>query len=79
MAKTVGCSDFSQDCAFRVSAEDGQEDMIVDVATSHAMKFHPDFADTEDQFRDAIRAKIKDLMFQAHMSPIEIAETHAGL
>jgi predicted small metal-binding protein len=74
MAKTVGCSDFDQDCSFRITADSGQEDMMVDVATAHAMEFHKDFAPDEDTFREAIRSEIKNLMSQAHMGQREIAE-----
>lgn len=74
MAKTVGCSDFDQNCAFRITADAGQELMMVDVATSHAMQFHPEFADKESGFRAAINSRIKNLMTQAHMSKDEITE-----
>jgi predicted small metal-binding protein len=74
LAKTVGCTDFDQDCPFRITADDGQEDMMVDVATSHALEYHPDFAPDEETFRAAIRSEIKNLMAQAHMSPAEAAE-----
>ena len=77
MAKTVGCSDFNQNCSFRVTADEGQEDMMVDVATSHAMEYHPEFAPDEDAFREAIRSEIKNLMAQAHMSSSEIDEIMA--
>jgi predicted small metal-binding protein len=66
MAKTVGCSDFNQNCSFRITADSGEEDMMVDVATAHAMKYHEDFALDEATFRSA--------MVQAHMSAGEIAE-----
>ncbi len=74
MAKTVGCSDFNQECSFRITAEDGQEAMMVDVATSHAMQYHPEFADNETEFREAIRGQIKSLMAQAHMSEGEMTD-----
>ncbi|MDF2461671.1 MAG: hypothetical protein K0S68_1074 [Candidatus Saccharibacteria bacterium] len=74
MAKTVGCSDFSQDCSFRITADTGQEEMMVDVATAHAMEYHPDFAPDENAFREAINSQIKNLMTQAHMGQAEIAE-----
>jgi predicted small metal-binding protein len=74
MAKTVGCSDFNQNCSFRITADSGEEDMMVDVATAHAMKYHEDFALDEATFRSAIRSEIRDLMVQAHMSAGEIAE-----
>ena len=74
MAQTVGCSDFAQDCSFRITADEGQEGMMVDVATSHAMQYHHDFAPDESSFRSAIRSEIKHLMSQAHMSPAEINE-----
>jgi predicted small metal-binding protein len=74
MAQTVGCSDFNQDCSFRITADDGQEDMMVDVATSHALKFHREFAPTETEFRNAIRSQIKSLLTQAHVSPNEMAD-----
>lgn len=74
MAKTVGCSDFNQDCAFRITADEGQEDMMVDVATSHALEYHRDFAPDESTFREAIRAQIKNLMVQAHMTASEVDE-----
>lgn len=73
-AKTVGCSDFNQECAFRITADEGQEDMMVNVATAHALEHHRDFAPDEQTFRDAIRLQIKNLMVQAHMSEPEIAE-----
>jgi predicted small metal-binding protein len=72
VAKTVGCSDFNQNCAFRITADDGQEDMMVNVATSHALQHHRDFAPDEATFREAIRAEIKSLMAQANMSSSEI-------
>jgi predicted small metal-binding protein len=74
MARTVGCSDFHQDCAFRITADEGQEDMMVDVATSHALEYHREFAPDETTFREAIRAQIKNLMVQAHMPGTEIDE-----
>lgn len=74
MAKTVGCSDFHQDCAFRITADDDQESMMLDVATAHAMQYHSDFAPTESAFRDAIRTQIKSLMTQAHMPADEVSE-----
>jgi predicted small metal-binding protein len=74
MAKTIGCTDFNQNCAFRITADDGQEDMMVDVATSHALEYHRDFAPDEATFRTAIRSQIKNLMVQAHMSASEIDE-----
>ena len=74
MAKTVGCTDFNQDCSFRVTADDGQEDTMVDMATSHAMAQHPDIAPDEATFRMAIRGQIKSLMMQAHMSAAEVNE-----
>ena len=74
MAQTVGCSDFNQDCSFRITADEGQEDMMVDVATSHALQYHGEFANSEDEFRTAIRSQIKSLMTQAHMSQAEIAD-----
>ncbi|GAC1600321.1 MAG: hypothetical protein NVS3B29_00590 [Candidatus Saccharimonadales bacterium] len=74
MAQTVGCSDFNQSCSFRITADEGQENMMVDVATSHALEYHPEFAETEGEFRDAIRSHIKNLMAQAHMPAGEIAK-----
>jgi predicted small metal-binding protein len=74
MAKTVGCTDFNQDCSFRITADAGQEEMMVDVATAHAMEHHRDFAPDEDSFREAISSQIKNLMSQAHMGQREIAE-----
>jgi predicted small metal-binding protein len=74
MAKTVGCSDFDQPCSFRITADEGEEDMMVDVATTHALKHHRDFAPNEQTFREAIRSQIKDLMLQAHMSVSEMTE-----
>lgn len=74
MARTVGCSDFNQTCAFRITADDGQEDMMVDVATAHALKYHRDFAPTETDFRNAIRSQIKNLLSQAHMGPSDMAD-----
>jgi predicted small metal-binding protein len=74
MAKTVGCSDFNQNCSFRIIADEGQEDMMVNVATAHAMQYHRDFAPDEETFRTAIRSEIKNLMIQAHMNDLEIAE-----
>ena len=74
MAITVGCSDFSQNCSFRITANDGEEDMMVDVATSHALQHHRDFAPDEATFRTAIRSNIKNLMLQANMSQAEIVE-----
>ena len=75
MAKTVGCSDFNEPCSFRITADDGEENMMVDVATAHAMKRHPYFADSEQVFRSSIRAEIKNLMAQAHMTPAEITDS----
>lgn len=74
MAKTVGCSDFSQPCSFRVTADDGQENAMVDIVSSHAAKYHPELAVAQPQFREAIKSHIHDLMAQAHMSPADIAE-----
>jgi predicted small metal-binding protein len=74
MAKTVGCSDFNQPCAFRITADEGQEDMMVDVATVHALEYHRQFAPDESTFRTAIRSQIKELMGQAHMSAQEAEE-----
>jgi predicted small metal-binding protein len=78
MARTVGCSDFNQACSFRITADDGQEDMMVDVATAHALEHHRDFAPTEGDFREAIRSEIKSLMAQAYMSPSEIDDVLRG-
>ena len=74
MAQTVGCSDFNQECAFRITADAGQEDMMVDVATAHALKYHREFAPTEADVRTAIRSQIKSLLSQAHVSPTEMAD-----
>ena len=74
MAQTVGCSDFSQNCSFRITADEGQEEMMVEVATNHALEYHRDFAPDEQTFRTAIRSEIKSLMTQAHMGQAEIAE-----
>ena len=51
MAITVGCSDFNETCEFRITSDNGQEDLLVDVATAHALECHPEFADTEQEFR----------------------------
>lgn len=56
--RTVGCSDFGQSCAFRITADAGQEDMMVEVATAHALRYHSEFSDDEAVFRTAIRAQI---------------------
>jgi predicted small metal-binding protein len=79
MAKTVGCSDFNQDCSFRITADEGQEDMMVDMATGHALRYHGDFADTEDEFREAIRSQIRSLMGQAHMAEADIVSALEGV
>jgi predicted small metal-binding protein len=74
MGKTVGCTDFNQECCFRITAEDGQEDMMVDVATAHAIDRHRDLVTDEQAFRSSVRSQIKGLMRQAKMSEREIAE-----
>ena len=74
MAQTVGCSDFNQRCAFRITADEGQEDMMVDVATAHALKYHRSFAPTEADFRAAIQSQIKSLLTQAHVSPSDMRD-----
>lgn len=73
MAITVGCTDFNQACEFRITANDNSEDLLVDVATAHAMECHPEFAEEESEFREAIRDQIKSLMQQAHSAPSDIA------
>jgi hypothetical protein len=50
----------------------GLPPMKVDMATSHALQYHADFAPTEAEFRAAIRAQIRDLMGQAHMANSDI-------
>jgi predicted XRE-type DNA-binding protein len=74
MGKTVGCTDFNQECCFRITAEDGQEDMMVDVATAHAIDRHRELVADEQAFRSSVRSQIKGLMRQAKMSEREIAE-----
>jgi hypothetical protein len=74
MGKTVGCSDFDQDCCFRITAEDGQEDMMVDVATAHALERHRELVDNEQDFRASVRSQIRGLMRQAQMTDHEIAD-----
>jgi predicted small metal-binding protein len=68
MTKTIGCSDFDQPCSFRITADEGEEDEMVDATTEHALLHHPDLLPDEPTFRNAIRSQIKDLMAQAHMS-----------
>jgi predicted small metal-binding protein len=65
MAKTVGCSDFNQPCEFRVTAGDDQVDLLVDLATAHALEFHPEFEPDEDLLRDAIRDEVKLVLTRA--------------
>ncbi len=74
MTKTVGCSDFNQPCGFRITADDGQEDMMVELATTHAVAYHREFAPNEATFREAIRGQIKELMGQAGISAAEAEE-----
>lgn len=47
---------------------------MVDVATAHALEYHRDFAPDEATFRTAIRAEIRSLMTQAHMTASEIEQ-----
>jgi predicted small metal-binding protein len=74
MARTVGCSDLNQGCSFRITADTGEDDMMVDVATDHAMTHHRDLAPDEESFRSAIRSHIRTIMTQAHMSSAEVNE-----
>jgi predicted XRE-type DNA-binding protein len=70
----VGCWSFNQDCCFQITAEDGDEDMMVDATTAHALQRHRELVENEGAFRSAVRSQIRSLMQQAQMSDQEIAE-----
>jgi predicted small metal-binding protein len=74
MAKSIACADFDKPCSFRIIADDGQEDMMIDLTAYHAKQYHPEFKPQEPAFRDSVRSQIKSLMSQAHMSQTDIAE-----
>ncbi|MBW4062036.1 DUF1059 domain-containing protein [Candidatus Saccharibacteria bacterium] len=66
MAKTVGCTDFEQNCDFRITAGDTETELIEATASAHALKYHPEFADNDADMRAIIRTHIKSLLSQSH-------------
>jgi predicted small metal-binding protein len=66
MAISVGCTDFNEQCEFRVTTNDGDDQTLVDLATPHALQYHNEPGLTEIQMRELVSSQIKSLMQQAH-------------
>lgn len=66
MQRTVGCNDLGVDCDFRVTAEEGQDEFILDQIEAHAHSVHPDVVDTIPHLRDEVRKYLKSLSDQSH-------------
>jgi predicted small metal-binding protein len=66
MAKSLGCSDLNQDCAFRIVAADDESQLIEETTIAHARKHHPDLAQDEPAMREVIRLHIRSLLLQSH-------------
>jgi predicted small metal-binding protein len=65
MAKTLGCADVGYDCVFRITAEDSEDQLILDTAVKHAKEHHPEIAQDEKQLRETLKTKIRTLLDQS--------------
>ena len=66
MARTLGCADVGYDCVYRVTAQDGEDDFILDTTIAHAKKYHPEIAQNDAALREQLRGKIKNLLDQSN-------------
>ncbi len=65
MAKTLGCADVGYDCVYRITANDNEEDLILDASIKHAKLNHPEIAGLQKELRETLRSKIRSLLDQA--------------
>lgn len=65
MARTLGCADVGYDCVYRVVAEEGEDEFILDTTVTHAKKHHPELTMDELALKKQLRDKIRDLLDQS--------------
>lgn len=69
MTKTLGCQDVGFDCPWRVTAEEGQEPIMVSATVEHAKESHPELTQDIPQLSDTLNAHIRNLYEQAGFNP----------
>lgn len=64
MAKNINCAAMGYECAFSVTAEDNQQDFIMDVVEKHAHQSHPELLENMS-LKPAIRSQLRSLLMQS--------------
>lgn len=66
MAKTFGCGDIEDNgCPWRVTFNEGEEDLVVSSTITHAETHHPEFAQDRVDAEAQIRSRISELIRQS--------------
>ncbi len=77
MAKTLGCQDVGFECPWRVTAEEGQEEVMVAATIEHAKLSHPELTEDLPQLTSTLQGHISNLYEQAGFSSSEDASESA--
>jgi len=64
MAKNINCAAMGYDCVFSVTAEDDQQNFIMDVVEKHAYESHPELIE-DMTLKPAIRSRLRSLLIQS--------------
>lgn len=67
MSNNLNCAAMGYDCVFSITAENGEEDFLINVVEQHAEARHPELTD-EGHLKPDVRDKLRHLLDQAHYS-----------
>lgn len=70
MSRNLNCAAIGYDCAFSITAEDGQQDFMVETVERHAGQAHPELVDDAQHLKPAVRSKLLELLTQAKYSDL---------
>ena len=65
MAKNLNCADMGYQCVFSITAEDDEQDLMLDTVERHALNKHLELTE-HDHIKPEVKAKLKGLLMQAH-------------
>ncbi len=65
MAKNISCAAMGYECVFSLTADDDEQEFMLDTVEHHAAAKHSDLMDGET-LKPAVKEKLRNLLSQSH-------------
>ena len=72
MANNLNCAELGYNCVFSITAQEGQEDFMIDTVEHHAKEFHPELVDKNYILKPDVKSKLQELLNQSKYTDLPI-------